>query len=308
MDRKLLVTLSSELEAGRRVAYVVVVDTKGSAPRHSGSSMLLKADGGTEGTVGGGKGEAQALAAARSALARGESTIVEVEMLGAGVAGSDMICGGTSRMLVEILDNSSTLVSDIAAASRGEKLELVHPLPGGGEFRDPVSEFERLLVFGGGHVGLALARLARDLDFLVTVCDERPEFADPARFPPEVGTRCGPFAQVIADLRVEPSDWLIVMTPGHEKDLTCVRALVRAGARYLGFIGSARKTRLILEALKKEGNDPALVDAIRAPIGIDIGAETPAEIAVSILAELVAERRKADILESVVKDRARRRA
>lgn len=308
MDRTLFSALAAELRAGRRAAMVTVVGTKGSAPRHVGSSMLLLEDGGIRGTVGGGAGEAEALVAAKRCLEGAPSSIVEVDKLGSDVAGPEGICGGVSSMLVEAVDAFSPLGSAALAVSRGQAAELLHRLPGGGEFYDRVAEEERLLIFGGGHVGLALARLARDLDFSVIVCDERAEFAEPRRFPEGVTSRCGSYEELIAGLEVGAADWAVVMTPSHDKDLVCVRLLLDAAPRYLGFIGSARKTRLILEALKAEGNKPALVEAIRAPIGIAIGAETPAEIAVSILAELVAERHRAPILEAVAKDRAGRRA
>ncbi|HUX37506.1 MAG TPA: XdhC family protein [Rectinemataceae bacterium] len=308
MDRILLSALTAELRAGRRAAMVTVVGTKGSAPRHVGASMLLLEDGSLRGTVGGGAGEGEAIAAARRCLEGAAPCVIEVDKLGSDVAGPEGICGGVSSMLVEAVDAFSALGAAVLAVSRGQAAELLHRLPEGGDFHDLIAEEERLLIFGGGHVGLALARLARDLDFSVIVCDERAEFADSRRFPEGVASRCGTYEELVPGLEVGPADWAVVMTPGHDRDLVCVRLLLSAAPRYLGFIGSARKTRLILEALKAEGNEPSLVEAIRAPIGISIGAETPAEIAISILAELVAERHGAPILEAVAKDREGRRA
>ncbi|HUX40858.1 MAG TPA: XdhC/CoxI family protein [Rectinemataceae bacterium] len=307
MERKLLTAISEELGAGRSLALITVIETKGSAPRHVGSSMLLLQDGSIRGTVGGGSGEAEAMEAARRCMQGRKALVLEVDKLGKDVAGPEGICGGVTRMLVEAIDGSSALVPQLNEAAAGRRASLLRTIPGGGEFEDPLVEADRLIIFGGGHVGLALARLASELDFAVTVCDERPEFAHPDRFPSGVSTLAGAYLDSIARLEIGRGDWAVVMTPDHQHDHLCVRELFRRAPRYLGFIGSARKTRLILEALKAEGGDPATVDAIRAPIGLDIGAETPAEIAVSILAELVAERRGAKLLEGLAADRARRR-
>ncbi len=308
MERKLLTAISEELGAGRSLALITVIETKGSAPRHVGSSMLLLQDGSIRGTVGGGSGEAEAMEEAKRCLQGAQALVLEVDKLGKDVAGPEGICGGVTRMLVEAIDGSSALAPQLGEAAAAGRASLIRTIPGGGEFDDLLVEAERLIIFGGGHVGLALARLATDLDFAVTVCDERPEFAHPDRFPAGVSTLAGDYLESISRLEIGPADWAVVMTPDHQHDHICVRELFRRAPRYLGFIGSSRKTRLILEALKAEGGDPATVDAIRAPIGLDIGAETPAEIAVSILAELVAERRAAKLLEGFAADRARRRA
>lgn len=308
MERTLLSTILEEIGAGRGLALITVIETKGSAPRHVGSSMLLLQDGSIRGTVGGGSGEAEALAAAKRCLQGSPALVLEVDKLGKDVAGPEGICGGVTRMLIESVGAGSALASLLGEAGSGGRASIPRELPGGGIFEDQLIEAERLVVFGGGHVGLALARFACELDFAVTVCDERPEFAHPARFPTGVSTLAGPYLDSIARLEIGRADWAVVMTPDHQHDHLCVRELFHRQPRYLGFIGSARKTRLILEALKAEGGEPEAVEAIHAPIGLDIGAETPAEIAISILAELVAERRKAMMIETFAADRARRRA
>ena len=308
MDRKLLVALDSELAAGRSAAMVTVVGTKGSAPRHAGSSMLLLRDGTIRGTVGGGQGEAEALAAAAKVLKDAPALLLDVDKLGADVAGPEGICGGVTTMLVQAIIPGSETASRLATMLRAGRGVLVYALPGGGSFEDALLIEDRLIICGGGHVGLALARLANEVDFAVTVVDSRPEFADNRRFPTGVEVLCGPYIESLKSLELRPSDYAVVLTPGHKEDLECVRTLFPAGLRYLGCIGSARKTRMILEALKAEGFDPSRVDAIFAPIGLDIGAETPGEIGVSILAELIAVRREANSLEAAIVDRARRRA
>ncbi|MDA8410379.1 MAG: XdhC family protein [Treponema sp.] len=308
MDRKLLVALDAELAAGRSIAMVTVIATKGSAPRHAGSSMLLLQDGSIRATVGGGQGEAEALEAAAKVLAGAPALLLEVDKLGADVAGSEGICGGVTTMLVQAINPASAMAASLESLLKVGGGVLVHALPGGGTFEDPLLVEDRLIICGGGHVGLALARLANEVDFAVTVVDSRPEFADSRRFPSGVEVLCGPYRESLDSLKPRAGDYAVVLTPGHKEDLVCVRALFPAGLRYLGCIGSARKTRMILEALKADGFDPSRVDAIFAPVGLDIGAETPGEIAVSILAELIAVRHGAVTLAAAVMDRARRRA
>lgn len=173
---------------------------------------------------------------------------------------------------------------------------------------EPIQSPERLLILGGGHVGLAVARFAVELDFRVCVGDPRPEFADPARFPKGVETRCGNFTDIVAEYPFGGSTYVVIVSPSHTNDLECVRAVLGREYRYAGFIGSRRKTKMIMDQALSEGFDAAKVQALRAPIGADIGAETPAEIAVSILAEIVAVRRNSPAAAAMDADRARRRA
>jgi len=175
-------------------------------------------------------------------------------------------------------------------------------------FYDPLFPEEKLLVLGGGHVGQALAALAPALGFAVTVVDDRPEFTAEGRFPPGVRTLLAGFDQAVAGFPFDAATYAVVLSRGHRSDLECVRAVLRREYRYAGFMGSARKTRLILDQVLQDGCDPAKVAALCAPIGLDIGAETPAELAVAILGELVAVRRNAAALPGLMEARASRRA
>ena len=355
MDSTILRALVEEGRAGRRAALVTVVETKGSVPRHAGSAMLVKAEGGFLGTVGGGRGEAAALEAARLALAQNRPALLKVEMLGEAALGPDMICGGTSRMLVELIGAASIYEAAFEAALRGERSLLIRRLPAvegeggfdpepfvideslaprrgaprlfetgaaetclrsgkpraaeeGRSFYDPVFPSEKLLILGGGHVGLAVAKLALELDFTVTVGDDRPEFVAPGRFPAAVSVVSGSYTELISAFPFDAATYVVIMTRGHLFDLECVRAALPKPGRYLGFIGSARKTRLLLEQLGKDGFDAARVGALYAPIGLDIEAETPEEIAVSVLAELIAVRHNAASLEAHNLARKKRRS
>ncbi|MCX7023532.1 MAG: XdhC family protein [Spirochaetes bacterium] len=201
-----------------------------------------------------------------------------------------------------------TIISDAAADTAGdaraageagaEVLSTGTSSASGDRFWLAVDPPDRLLVLGGGHVGQALAAFACKLDFRVTVGDPRPEYADPSRFPAGTEVMRADFRSVIDAFAFGPASCVVVVSPGHLDDLECVRALLGREYRYAGFIGSRRKARMILDRLREEGFDPAELDRIRSPVGVDIGAETPEEIAVSILAEIIAVRRNAQPLRS----------
>ena len=220
---------------------------------------------------------------------------------------------GASPTLTAVFDEAGALVggrvgaADSAAAARAAASGQAAFGETDAVFYDPVLPPERLLVLGGGHVGQAVARLASGLGFRVTVGDPRAEFADPSRFPADVESIEGAFEEIIEAFPFGPSTYALVVSPGHLSDLECARALLRREHRWAGLIGSRRKVRMILDQLASEGFDRAEVDALAAPVGLDIGAETPEEIAVSILAEMIAVRRASPALASIAADRQRRR-
>ncbi len=155
---------------------------------------------------------------------------------------------------------------------------------------EPILARPRLIVVGGGHVGLALAKQAVLLDYAVTVIEDRPEFAQRDRFP---GIREVLNADMVQALETMPIGWnsfIVVATRGHKLDAHCVRAAVRSDARYIGLLGSRRKTILIARMLRDEGLPEDRIRAVHAPVGLDLGGRTPAEIALSVLAEISQER------------------
>jgi len=196
---------------------------------------------------------------------------------------------------------------DAAALARARESREVALGDADGLLYCPVEPAERLLVLGGGHVGLALAKTAVELGFSVTVADPRPEFSDPARFPETISCLRSDFAPAIERFAPGPRDYAVVVSPGHLGDLDCARTLLRYDCRYLGIIGSRRKAAMLLGALIEEGFDRDKVESIRLPIGLDIGAETPEEIAVAIAAELVAVRRRTTSFAAADEDRKTRR-
>lgn len=149
-----------------------------------------------------------------------------------------------------------------------------------------------MVICGGGHVGQAVARAARLLDFRITVIDDRPEFASREKFPdPAVTLLAEDFITALRGLRLTPATHLVIVTRGHKHDEICLREVIAKPIRYLGMIGSRRRTTTIREHLRRQGVDPAHLRRVHAPIGLDIGALTPEEIALAILAEIVLVRR-----------------
>jgi xanthine dehydrogenase accessory factor len=323
-----------------------VIQVKGSAPRHVGSKMLAGPEGLLAGSVGGGLGEATALAACREALATGQPTILKIEMQGTEAEGPDMVCGGFSQILVEPASSTAPYRAALDLVAKGERALLVKRVLTGettvlgekgegdveglaglprsqaaqaldsgravlleaeGLFLDPVLPREKLLILGGGHVGRALAAITPGLGFTVTVGDERREFLEPERFPASVSTRLGSFSDIVEGFPFDLSTYVVIVTRGHLCDLECARAVVAKPYRYAGLMGSKRKTRLVLGQLLADGRDPAKVDALYAPVGQDIGAETPEELAVAIAGELVAVRHGAACLAAWGEERRSRR-
>ena len=164
-------------------------------------------------------------------------------------------------------------------------------LPGGARFVQELRPPARLVICGGGHVSRALVPAAQAVGFQVTVLENRPEVLEPGAFPPGTDLRCGAFADLLRGGGFSPCTFYAVMTRGHQEDWTCVSEILRLPHCYLGVMGSRRKAAATREHLSRDGFAQAEINAIRSPIGLDIGAETPAEIAVSVVAELVCRRR-----------------
>ncbi|MGH9310785.1 MAG: XdhC family protein, partial [Vicinamibacterales bacterium] len=159
---------------------------------------------------------------------------------------------------------------------------------------DPLEPTPHLYIVGAGHVGWHLARLATDAGFRIHVADDREKFANAERFPGAQEVVAEPIPSWLNRIELPASAFVVVVTRGHTHDLDAMRALAPRGLRYLGLIGSRAKVRRIYDVLLSEGTPVECLERVRSPIGLDIGAVTPAEIAVSILAELIAVRRGAD--------------
>jgi xanthine dehydrogenase accessory factor len=276
-DARFFHELASELAAHGRVALATVVETRGSGPSRVGRRFLVREDGTFAGTIGGGPFEALVIADA-AALFRDDGSgrflkwydFFEREIsAGEPREMTNMICGGSARVFVELLRAAPAL-----------------------------------LVFGGGHVGLALARLAIPLGYDVTIADDREEYASAQRFPPEVrAIRTGRDYALSGEAIPRGRElYVAIVSRCWETDLAALRPWVAAdapSARYVGLIGSARKIRGVFAKLREEAVPEERLGKVRAPIGLEIGAVTPEEIAVSILAEITAVRREAAVRASV---------
>lgn len=178
-----------------------------------------------------------------------------------------------------------------AAASLGPGCRTARTRgPGAAFYLERWAPAPRLILFGGGHVGRAIAAAVRDLDFRVVVAEDRAYFADPSRFEGRVTCREGPLADAAQALQLGPEDFVVIATRGHAEDLTCLRSVLGRRPFYLGLLGSRRKLREFLRVLADEGAAPDELATVRCPVGLEIGAETPAEIALAVASELVATR------------------
>jgi xanthine dehydrogenase accessory factor len=165
------------------------------------------------------------------------------------------------------------------------------PLDEGSELLvEPIVAKPHLVVVGAGHVGLALAKFAHGLDYDVTVIDDRPEFASQERFPDGVEVVRADMVEALGTLSIGWNSFIVVATRGHKLDAQCLRAAIGTRARYVGLLGSKRKTILIERMLRDEGLPEERIRSVHAPVGLDLGGRTPAEIALSVLAELSMER------------------
>ena len=244
-------------QRGEPCALCTVIRTVGSTPGKTTMKMLVRADGSFAGSVGGGCLEAEVLEAALASLRDERSRVLSFALNERDYPDSGLLCGGTLEIFVE---------------------PIVEP---------------RLVLFGGGHVSAAIARVARPAGFHVTVCDDRPDFAEPGRHPDASATRCAPFEQLARELAPAEGQYLLAVTRGHDQDGEVLRALHAAGARprYLGMIGSKAKRVQVVRKLLAAGVDEAFLAQVRSPMGLPIGARTHEEIAVSVVAELIAIRR-----------------
>lgn len=239
---------------------MTIVRSNGSTPQRTGAKMLVYADGRTVGTIGGGCYENDAAAKAREAIASGKPALVKYDLNDDFVEESGLICGGQMEVYI-----------------------------------DPIAPAPALYIIGAGHVGWHLARLAHDAGFRIHVVDDREKFANLERFPAAAEIVVDDIADWLHRATVPATAFVVVVTRGHTHDFDALRALAARDLRYLGLIGSRAKVTRIFTALEAEGMPTECLARVRAPIGLDIGAITPAEIAVSILAELIAVRHGRDV-------------
>lgn len=240
---------------GRPVAVATLIEVRGSTPQALGGKMIVLEDGSIAFTIGGGALEAEVIAEARACLAAGRSALKSYALHEQGEDALGMACGGRATVFIEVIRPA-----------------------------------ERLVIVGAGHVGRALARLARPLGFGLEVVDDRPAMLDPAAFPP--GTRLHATDREFRDHwpTLDERCFVAIVTRCHETDEAALRTLLETPLAYLGMIGSKRKVQVVFDRMVESGVARAALERVHAPIGLPIGSHRPEELAISILAEVVAVR------------------
>ncbi len=244
--------------AGERGALATIVHTNGSIPSFESSRMLVREDGSIAGTIGGGCVEADVWAAAKEVIENETSRKMVFNLNHEAGYDSGLICGGTLEIFVE-----------------------------------PILPQPVLYLFGGGHISGAVARIAHLSGFSIAIVDDRESFANAERFP-MASEVIASYEEAFRKIRPNASSYVVIVTRGHKDDMRVLEWAVGTDARYVGMIGSKRKVLAVYEALGKQGVAAEKFERVHAPVGLEIGALTPEEIAVSIVAELIAVRRNSE--------------
>lgn len=247
-------------QKGIRAALATIIARKGATPRKETAKMLVCEDGRQLGSIGGGSAEAEVRKEALTVMETGKAVLLGFDLKNVDAEESALVCGGFMEVYVE-----------------------------------PVLPDPTLFIFGAGHVSKALAEEAGRVGFRVAVVDDRARYANPERFPTADAFYVDAWEDALQKLPVNGLSYLFIATRGHELDLLCLRFALQSPAVYIGMLGSLKKMRLLFDALEKEGIERERFNRVFVPAGLDIGSETPEEIAVSIVAELIAVRKKKNI-------------
>ena len=245
---------------GQKCALATIVEVNGSIPSYESAKLLVREDGSMMGTVGGGCVEAEVWNAAREVLETDKPRHMTFSLGEDAAYDNGLICGGQLNIFVE----------------------AVTPQP-------------RAFIFGGGHVSKSISKVANLAGFATVIVDDREAFANKERFPEADETYAEEYELVFPKLPVTSSSYLIIVTRGHRDDMRVLRWAVGTPARYIAMIGSKRKTIAVVKELEKEGFPRQAFEKIFAPMGLEIGAETPEEIAISVVAEMIAMRRTPNV-------------
>jgi xanthine dehydrogenase accessory factor len=341
MNREILDEACRLLEQGERAVLATLVDAHGSTPQKAGAALLLRSDGSTIGTLGGGCIEAEAVEAAHDVLDTLRARLLDFELTEDIAVDYGLACGGNERIfLAPLSPQDPTLAAlhatrraiddwrpvAIALALEGEHcghlaavdagavygdnhwlsaetvanirthLGAAHPRPlvfdtqAGEIYVEPVGPPAEIVVIGAGHVGRAVATAAKFLSYRVVVIDDREDFASTERFPDADLVIADDIERAIETYAPSPASAIVIVTRGHKYDYQALSAGLRSRAFYVGLMGSRRKVALIFRQLIADGIPTDRLRDVRAPIGLNIGAMTPEEIAVSIIAEITSER------------------
>jgi xanthine dehydrogenase accessory factor len=242
---------------GGSAALATIIGTEGSTPRETGAKMLVREDGTILGTVGGGCLEGQVIEEAIKVLREEKPHTFHYDLTGNEAAGAGMICGGVLDIYIE-----------------------------------PIIPTPTVFIFGGGHISLFVSKISAMMGFRVAVIDDRAEFASTERFPEAEQVIAEKFSLAFPRLKVNRSSYLVIVTRGHAGDQEVLEWALTTEARYIGMIGSGKKIRTVYQNLEEKGTAREKLLRVHAPIGLEIGALTPEEIAVSIVGQMIQVRRE----------------
>jgi len=307
------------IEEDKEVVVITVLSKSGSVPRHPGAKMAVDDNGRITGTIGGGGVENEAVSYAVTFFdTEKNADIAEYSLLPGREDGNiDMVCGGTIKLLFEkISSDDKELFSqfhkyaqeqkegfwslDISDASKGNVNRSIYEgssqqtglyeKDGRTVFIERFNNKGSLIVVGGGHVAFELAKLAVNVDFNIVVIDDREDFANKERFPMAQVNSVENMENIFDGMNIDESCFIIILTRTHLMDQTVLGQALKTDAGYIGMIGSSRKRNIIYQNLIEKGVSKDKLSEVHCPIGLNIGAESPAEIAVSIVAELIKKR------------------
>lgn len=324
--KTILHAMLTALERGESCVLCSIFATSGSSPRGAGAKMAVFADGTTLGTVGGGAVELHSTQRALEAIRTGGSELKSYDLRPNDVCDIGMICGGrvtvyfqlftptqkediaVLRRWHDLLDEDIDLwlllslagdqVREFRVLTRDEipqeekKLFTSRAVWDGERYAEPLARAGKVCIFGGGHVGRALAPVLASVGFRVVVFDDREAFAKRENYPAADEVVCGDFADIYASVTLTPNDYAVIMTPGHQADYEILAQALKSEATYIGCIGSRGKVAKTRTRLLEAGFAEEDIARIHSPIGLPILAETPEEIAVSIAAEMIEHRAK----------------
>ena len=241
---------------GQKSALATIVQVKGSIPSFEAAKLLVREDGSLVGTIGGGCVEAEVWNAARDVIATGKPRHMSFSLGQDAAYDNGLICGGQLDVFVE----------------------CVSPQPS-------------VIIFGGGHISKSLAKVLEMAGFRVTVSDNRETYANRDRFPEAADVFAEEYEDLFPKLTVNESTFIVIVTRGHRDDMRILRWAVTTPSKYISMIGSKRKVISVVHELEKEGLPREVFERVFAPMGLEIGAESPEEIAISVGAEMIAMRR-----------------
>lgn len=325
---KEILEIHHTLEKEENIVVATIISSDGSTPRTSGTKMIVYENGYIFGTIGGGATEADVINLATELFNTGQSRVVKYDLNATGLKDTmDIICGGSMNVLLDYMPSLPATRELYKAASEnlqsGQPFILVTTLgdekntdnverhliidgitlkhknsgisaqyeKGVLHVREPVFPDQTVYIFGAGHVSLELARFCKHLYMRIHVFDDREEFVNSSRFPDADGRHvCPGFESVFDTFNIGPDSYIVIVTRGHTFDKKVLAQALETDAGYIGMIGSRKKRDTIYGDLLNEGFGQSDINRVHSPIGLPIKAETPAEIGVSIVAELIQHR------------------